>query len=58
MSIKARVDRAEAEAGVGPFDLSVLSDEELLRLHDLLSRPDRSAEEEAEAERIAAKCRT
>jgi hypothetical protein len=58
MSIKTRVDRAERESGAdGPFDLSLLSDEELLKLHGLVGKPDRSAEETAEAERIADKCR-
>jgi hypothetical protein len=58
MSIKTRVDRAERASGTGgTFDLSLLSDDELLKLHDLVSRPDRSAEETAEAERIADKCR-
>jgi len=55
--MRARVDRAEVEAGVGSFDLSDLSDDELLRLECLLRKPDRSAEETAEAERIADKCR-
>lgn len=57
MNIKTRVIRAEQASGAdSPFDLSLLSDDELLKLHDLVKKPDRSAEETAEAERVAGKC--
>ena len=60
MPVKNRIEKLErsvARAEAEEFDLTVLSDGDLERLVYLLNNDDRSDEEDAEAERIAASCR-
>jgi len=60
MNIQAKVEKLERATGGGEsssdFDLTVLSDAELLRGERLLSATARSDEEEAELVQIFAKC--
>ena len=58
MSIQTRLDKIEQmTGGSSDFDLSLLSDDELLRAESLLRQPEMSGEEEEEVERIVGKCR-